>query len=101
MEDTGYRIPNGVISGRVTSPRGIAIPNLEICAEVREELRPSPYQGPFCANTNSNGIYQIDRIYYDEEATFQVAPNTLARQFDPAFREVYLRLESNGNAPCQ
>lgn len=97
MEDIGYRIPNGVISGRVTSPRGIAIPNLEICAETDEDLQPGPYQGPYCATTNTNGVYQIDRIYYDEEATFRVAPSTPNRQFDPAFREVYLRLESNGN----
>ncbi|MBX2871520.1 MAG: thrombospondin type 3 repeat-containing protein [Saprospiraceae bacterium] len=97
MEDIGYRIPNGVISGSVTSPRGIAIPNLEVCAEVNEELRQSPYEGPYCATTNSNGVYQIDRIYYDEEASFRVAPSSENRQFDPAFREAYLRVESNGN----
>ena len=97
LEDIGYRIPNGVISGQVRSPRGIAIPNLEVCAEETEELRESPYEGPYCSTTNSNGVYQIDQIYYDEEATLRVAPSTPNRQFDPAFREVYLRFESNGN----
>lgn len=97
MEEIGYRIPNGVITGRVSSPRGIAIPHLEVCAEPTEELSPSPYQGPYCATTNSNGAYQIDRIYYGEEATFRVAPSAANRHFDPAFQEAYLRFESNGN----
>lgn len=97
MQDTGYRTPNGIISGQVLSPRGIPIPNLAVCAVALDTLRPSAYEGPYCAETNSNGAYQITRIYYDDEATFRVAPSTANRQFDPASREAYLRFESNGN----
>ncbi len=77
-------VPNGVISGRVTSPSGIGgpaagVPGVTVTATrtttvFGENLDP----GPYTAVTDNQGYYNIINIYYaDNAADFTITPSKI------------------------
>lgn len=77
---TGKRIANGTISGRVAtpvtpnSPKGIGVPNTKIQVTLLGETLPSDTTRVYTTVTDANGDYELNHIYYYEEADFKVEP---------------------------
>ncbi|MEL7161460.1 MAG: hypothetical protein AAFN92_11950, partial [Bacteroidota bacterium] len=67
MSAVGYRRPNGVVAGRITTRDGFGIPGLEVCATTIADnaLTPTPYPLRRCAATDGSGRYRIEEVYYD------------------------------------
>ena len=100
LEDTGYRLANGTIRGRVTSRGGGGVPGITVTASYQG----TPPEGgvalpctptTYCAVTDAGGYYELSRIYYYEGAVLNVVPtvedgalnaftpNALQRRLEP------------------
>ena len=101
LSDTGYRTPNGVIRGSILGPAEntprTPIPGVRVCAEAVSSVRPSPYEGEVCTITQADGSFEIEGLYYDEQATLRITPQAENRDFDPAFLEGELKFVSFGS----
>jgi len=93
----GKILPNGVISGRVTTPTNIGVPSVQIVATLQGPNLPTDTTRTYTAVTNANGEYTINKIYYYNEATFTVQPVFAGRTFNPASRDVTLNLTTPAN----
>ncbi|PKP03147.1 MAG: hypothetical protein CVU11_09275 [Bacteroidetes bacterium HGW-Bacteroidetes-6] len=96
--DTAYGkiVSNGRISGTVTTPTGVGVPNMQVVATLQGPAMPdSPTstcpQTTYSATTNSNGEYTINNVYYYLGATYSVKPDTTGgRGYNPESTNVTL-----------
>ena len=88
LRDTGFIRPNGRFFGRVISPSGVPVENIQVCAELLEDLPAASSGTVYCDTTGANGRYDIQEIYYDQTALFEIVPNSLdfSHSFDPLFQ---------------
>lgn len=94
----GKKLPDGEIMGIVTTPPpGLgAIIDAKVCA-TRVTADPSKaFNLPqdttsvYCTTTNEEGKYDIDEIYYFEDAMFEVTVTKEGHGFDPTSKSVRL-----------
>lgn len=93
--DQGYSKPNGSISGYVRSQLGAGVAGVDINVRLSSYVPPGGDTLPncpetYCIQTNSDGYYQIDNIYYYEGASFEIIPAKMGlvpHEFSPALSE--------------
>jgi hypothetical protein len=78
----GRLLPDGIISGTVTTSGGGKLPNVKIVAK-REGTVESDTTTYYSANTDKDGKYSITEIYYGESSDFTVYPVMEDHGFDP------------------
>jgi len=82
----GGILPNGRIKGKVVTPGSrLPVENVEVCAELEDDIEQDAAGTIYCDSTDSNGQYEIRQIYYNREATFRVTARKTNHGFDPAF----------------
>ena len=59
-------IPNGIVSGRVTSTNGTGVPGIIITATRKRAISGSPARYIYTTTTGTDGSYTLDRIYYGD-----------------------------------
>ena len=83
----GAKLANGTIKGEITAPFGGGIENVDVCAKLISDIPQGDTSILYCATTDGSGYYEINNIYYFEEATFKVFPTKEEHYFDPEFKE--------------
>ena len=82
----GGILPNGRIKGKVVTPGSrLPVENVEVCAELENDIEQDNAGTLYCDSTDANGQYEIRQIYYNREATFRVTPRKTNHGFNPAF----------------
>lgn len=79
LKDTGYKKPDGMIKGNVTSVMGAGVEGVTVCAipitaNLPAGAIPVPASG-YCAVTDIDGYYEIRNVYYFDEAQFKIVPS--------------------------
>jgi hypothetical protein len=87
----GKRMPNGVFRGKVLSPTGHGVRNVQVCA-IRQTPVPQDTITRYCGITDSTGTYEIRNIYYFLESDFKIVPLKDDHGFDPATQQRTLTL---------
>ena len=78
----GKTLPNGRIKGKIISPTGHGIPNVNVCA-IRTSDVPQDTTTRYCATTDEMGEFDIKNIYYYDEANFKLVPTKEGHGFSP------------------
>lgn len=78
LSDTGYKKPDGMIKGNITSVLGAGVEGVTVCAipitpNLPAGAIPTPVNG-YCATTDVDGYYEIRNVYYYDEAEFKIVP---------------------------
>ncbi len=96
-ETSGKSKPNGKISGYIRTPFPGQVPVSGVLVEVELVGSPLPSDPTtfYSAYTDMNGYYEINDIYYYEEADFVVTPIYDDRDFDPDNQTVTLAIGDN------
>lgn len=94
VPDTAYGkvLANGKFKGKVISPTGSPVSNVEVCA-VRLDDVPQGEVDTYCATTDLSGFFEIDQVYYYEGASFRITPAKDNHGFSPAFEERTIDLD--------
>lgn len=76
--DKGYKKPDGIIKGNITSVLGAGVDGVTVSAipvtpDLPEGAIPVP-PGGYSATTDIDGYYEIRNIYYFDEAEFRIIP---------------------------
>ncbi len=77
LTDTGYKNPNGIISGSVKSVLGTGVSGVEVCARPLTAIpagAPLVTKTKYCAITDSEGNFEIRDVYYYDKAEFMIVP---------------------------
>ncbi len=77
LNDTGFKKPNGIISGTVKSVNGTGVADVQVCAMPLTIILPgdaSVTKVSYCDITDSDGNFEIRDIYYYDKAEFEVVP---------------------------
>ncbi|MFB6343062.1 carbohydrate-binding protein [Saccharicrinis sp. FJH62] len=88
VSDTGYILPNGVISGYVKSLQNAGVSNVTVCATLLTDIPDGAIAMPengYCATTGADGHYEIRNIYYYDKAEFAIVPTKSAGGFTHIF----------------
>ena len=83
LSDSGYKQPNGKISGEVLAPFGGPVEGVIVCAERLDEVPQGERQILYCDTTDATGYYEIPDIYYYESARFRIVPRKDDHGFSP------------------
>jgi hypothetical protein len=81
----GKTLPNGTISGKVTTPLitgGVGVSGVKITVKVIGAALPTSSVTEYTTTTGSDGKYQINQIYYYEKADFEVIPSLAGHEFE-------------------
>jgi len=94
----GKKLPNGKFSGEVKAPFGGGVADVQICA-VRLDSIPGDTTSRYCDSTDATGYFEIEQIYYYDEAAFRLLPKKGEHGFSPAYldRTLQLGASSIGN----
>lgn len=94
---SGKTLANGQISGYVKTPLPNQVPinGVEVKIQLIGEALPTDTTTTYTAYTNENGYYEVNNIFYNEEADFLVTPIYEERTFDPVNSTVTLNTSSN------
>ncbi len=86
---SGYRKPNGILSGQVAASGGAGVPNVSITIRVKNNFPPSRQaapgvnMGPYTTTTGPDGYYEVRGIYYYDDADFIIEPSFPNHGFVP------------------
>lgn len=96
-QTTGKTKPNGTISGYVRTPFPSQVPVSGVLVEAVLVGGPLPSDPTttYSTYTDMNGYYEINNIYYYDEADFVVTPIYDDRDFDPDNQTVTLAIGDN------
>ena len=94
LPDTAYgnSLANGKFRGKVLSPTGTPVSNVEVCA-VRLDSVPNAKDSMYCAVTDLAGFFEIEEVYYYTGAQFRITPSKDNHGFSPAFEERKIDLD--------
>lgn len=97
---SGKTSPNGIINGYVRTPipNQVPVSGVQIIVELIGDTLPTDTTTTYITYTNSSGYYEINNIYYHEEAEFLVTPIYEDRIFDPANSTVTLNTNANSGS---
>ncbi|MEL6923224.1 MAG: hypothetical protein AAFO94_04180, partial [Bacteroidota bacterium] len=88
LNTVGSNQANGRIRGTVkTSLTNLPIADVEVCAVLEGDIDQDAKGARYCDTTDTQGQYDIRRIYYHTEASFRVTPYKENHGFDPGFFE--------------
>lgn len=88
ISDTGYKKPDGIISGYVKSSRGIGVIGVKVTAHLLDSIPPGAVDNPgnsYEDTTNTEGYYEIRDIYYFDKAKFEIVPSKTGASFEHIF----------------
>ena len=93
--DFGFVFPNGSISGTVSSPYGAGVEGIVV--EAAGWVNDGNFNGyySFFDTTDIYGEYEIEHIFYYDDATFTISPSKPGHSFLPSTRERSLDLMSS------
>jgi hypothetical protein len=80
---SGYKRANGIISGEVKAPMGGPVQGVVVYAERLDNVPQGEENSIYSDTTDANGYYEINRIYYHEEADFLIWPEKGTHGFNP------------------
>lgn len=81
LTNTGYKKPNGTISGYVKSLLNAGVSGAQVCVTPKSTIIPAPAAaiamptGGYTAITDMDGYFEIRNIYYYEDAEFSIVPS--------------------------
>ena len=84
LKDSGFKRPNGKISGEVRAPFGGPVEGVIVCAERIDDVPQGDRETQYCATTDATGYYEIRDIYYHESARFRIIPRKDDHGFNPS-----------------
>ena len=95
ITDTGFKRPNGKISGEVKAPFGGPVADAIVCVERIEDVpQGDEQQKIYCDTTDASGFFEIPNIYYHESARFRITPTKGDHGFNPSSLERTLDLNT-------
>lgn len=104
LDFEGWMKPNGTIKGRVISRAGSGVQNVTITVDYSSSLPGdkaaaiSSYNAPFTATTDVDGYYEVQNIYYFDDADFVITPSYSSHGFTPSSSSRNLNLLSRTQA---
>jgi trimeric autotransporter adhesin len=99
VTDTGYKSPNGTISGYVKSILNAGVSGVKVTANPVGTLTPGAVNMPaggYSAITDADGYFEIREIYYFDGAEFNIVPEKSLHVFTPAL--IVRRLDLNSKS---
>ena len=91
----GSRLPDGGISGYVKAPFGGGVQGVTVNVERTTSVPQGDHRKNYSAVTDANGYYEIQGIYYYDEASFTITPTLEGHGFRPVKENRTLSLANN------
>ncbi len=91
---TGFRLPNGSISGYVKAPFGGGVPGVNVVVTRQNSVPQGADRETYSSITDANGYYSVSQIYYYDDATFSITPELVNHGFRPVSETRSLTLSS-------
>ena len=91
---TGSRKANGKISGEVKTISLGGVDSVIVCAERLDDV-PQGEITTYCDTTDASGYFEINNIYYYQEAKFRITPTRGIHGFNPGYTDRTLDLDNH------
>lgn len=82
-EAWGKAKPDGRLKGKILSPTGLPVQNVQVCA-IRQDSLPQDTTTYYCSITDENGEFELQSLYYYKECDFKIIPKKAGHGFSPA-----------------